>query len=280
MSQSRTTYKMSRGHTTVTSLEEYVDRYETVKLERRDGILQVTLHSDGGSLRWGATPQSEWIDAFAKIGEDADNRVVILTGVGPEFIGPVGTPATGPIRNPESWEEIRWEASAIIRNLLNIQVPMISAVNGPAYRHAELPLLSDIVLAAPEASFQDSGHFLSRTTPGDGMHTFMPLLMGTTRARYFLLTSQEITAEEAKEFGLVNEIVPRETLLPRAWELAEKLAEAPTLVLRHTRLLLTHHLRAKAHDLYELGLALEGHGSIARWIEENTDVRQDTAGQS
>jgi enoyl-CoA hydratase/carnithine racemase len=257
---------------TVTTLEQYVDHYETVQLERRDGILQVTFHSDGASLRWGPVAHREWTDVFARIGEDADNRVVIMTGVGPEFAGPEGIPSSGPIRHAEKWEQTRWEANALIHNLLNIQVPVISAVNGPAHRHAEVPLLSDIVLAAPEALFQDSGHFISHTTPGDGMHIFMPMLMGTTRARYFLFTGQKITAEEAKQYGLVNEIVPRETLLPRAWELAEKLAEAPTLVLRHTRLLLTQHLREQAHDLLELGLALEGHGSVARWIEENTDA--------
>ena len=59
------------------SLADYVDRYQTINLERRDGILQMTLHTDGGSLRWGALPVDELQDAFEAIGRDKENRVVI-----------------------------------------------------------------------------------------------------------------------------------------------------------------------------------------------------------
>ena len=76
-------------------------------------------------------------------------------------------------------------------NFLNIEVPVISAVNGPAWRHSELPLLADIVLAADTAQFQDSAHFTGGLVPGDGMHIVYPLLLGVNRARYFLLTGTD-----------------------------------------------------------------------------------------
>ncbi len=149
-------------------------------------------------------------------------------------------------------------------NLLNIEVPMISAVNGPALRHSELPLLCDIVLAAEEAEFQDSGHFSGGLIPGDGVHIVYPMLLGLNRARYFLLTGQIISAKEAKDYGLVAEVLPREKLLPRAWEIAERLVEYPTLHLRYSRILLTEHLRRRMQELLGYGLALEGLGVMER----------------
>lgn len=66
-----------------------------------------------------------------------------------------------------------------------------------------------------------------------------------------------------QELGLVNEVLPREQLLPRAWELAEQLAQRPRLVLRYSRVLLTQHVKRLLHDLLGYGLALEGMGVAA-----------------
>jgi enoyl-CoA hydratase/carnithine racemase len=143
-------------------------------------------------------------------------------------------------------------------SLLEINAVVISCVNGPAIRHPEIPLLADVVLAAPEASFQDSAHFANRMTPGDGVNFVLPLLLGFNRARYLMLTGQDITADRALDLGLVSEIHPRADLLSRAWELAEQFAGQNPLVLRYTRMLLTQELRKRAVDLLGFGLALEG----------------------
>jgi enoyl-CoA hydratase/carnithine racemase len=76
---------------------------------------------------------------------------------------------------------------------------MISAVNGPALRHSEIPLLCDIVLAAEEATFQDSAHYPNGMPRGDGVHILYPLLLGLNRGRYFLLTGQTLHARQAQE---------------------------------------------------------------------------------
>ena len=141
--------------------------------------------------------------------------------------------------------------------LLDIEVPVISAINGPAWRHSEIPLLCDIVLAADTAQFQDSAHFASDVVPGDGMHIVMPLLLGMNRGRYYLLTGQTLDAAEGCTLGLVAEVLPPEKLMARAWELAEDLARKPTLLLRYTRLLLTEYLRRQMHDLLGYGLGME-----------------------
>ena len=243
------------------TLNEYANKYESIKMERRDGILQMTFHTNGGSLQWGGGPHREFPQAYADVGSDPENRVVIMTGSGNEFSGPQGTAAGTPKRTPREWDRTYWEGKQLLTNLLNIEVPMISAVNGPALRHSEMPLLCDIVLASETAAFQDSGHFMSGLVPGDGVHIVYPMLLGVNRGRYFLLTGQSIGADEAKTLGLVNEVLPQADLLPRAWALAEQLAEKSDLVLRYTRVATTQYMKRIMQDLLGYGLALEGLGS-------------------
>src|SRR6201993_4679170 len=244
----------------MSSFEDYANKYSSARMERRDGILQVTLHTEGGSLRWGFLPHGELPEAFHDVGADRDNRVVILTGTGDEFSGPRATPGTSSFPARPGWERIdriHWEGRHLLMRLLEIEVPVISAINGPAWRHSEIPLLGDIVLAADTAQFQDSAHFASEVVPGDGMHIVYPLLLGMNRGRYFLLTGQTLDAAEALRLGLVAEVMPADKLLARAWAIAEDLAKKPTLALRYTRLLLTEALRRQMHDLLGYGLAME-----------------------
>src|SRR5579872_3337059 len=241
-------------------LEEYANKYQCARFERRDGILLMTLHTDGSSLRWGFGPHGDLPEAFHDVGADPENKVVILTGTGPEFSGPRANPGTSsfPSRPPvERIDRIHWEGRHLLMRLLEIEVPVISAINGPAWRHSEIPLLCDIVLAADTAQFQDSAHFNSDVVPGDGMHIVYPLLLGINRGRYFLLTGQTLDAAEALRLGLVAEVLPPDRVLPRAWELAEGLSRKPTLLSRYTRLLFTEYLRRQMHDLLGYGLAME-----------------------
>ena len=244
----------------MSKLEDYANKYQCARFERRDGILQMTLHTEGQSLRWGFGPHGELPEAFHDIGADRENKVVILTGTGTEFSGPRATPGTSsfPARpSIERIDRIHWEGRHLLMKLLEIEVPMISAINGPAWRHSEIPLLCDIVLAADTTQFQDSAHFPSDVVPGDGMHIVYPLLLGMNRGRYFLLTGQTLNAQKALELGLVAEVLPPDKLVARAWELAEDLARRPTLLLRYTRLLLTEALRRQMHDLLGYGLGME-----------------------
>ena len=243
------------------TLDEYASKYQSVRMERRDGILQITLHTNGDSLQWGGTPHEELPQVFHDIGSDPENRVVIMTGAGDAFTGPPGTRESRPRRSPNQWDKTYWEGKHLLMNLLDIEVPMISAINGPALRHSELPLLCDIVLASEEASFQDSGHFINGLIPGDGMHVIYPMLLGLNRGRYFLLTGQTIDAQKALDLGLVSEVLPKSELLPRAWTLAEQLAQQSPLVLRYSRVLLTQYVKRMMHELLGYGLALEGLGS-------------------
>ncbi len=244
-----------------TTFDSYKDRYTNIQFTRADGILEMRFHTEGGPLQWSLVAHNEFESAFLEVGRDRGNEVVIMTGTGAEFCGPAVEPGKHPNRNtmtPETYDPIFWESKQLLPHLLSIEAPIIAAINGPASRHGEIPLLSDIVLASDDTYFQDTAHFTGGMVPGDGMHIIMPLLMGFNRGRYFLFTGQKLAADEAKTIGLVSEVVPRDKLLDRARELAQQILQQPKLVRRYTRIALTEELRGRMHGLLAYGLALEG----------------------
>lgn len=255
--------------------EEYANKYANIRMARENGILEVVFHTDGGPLQWthigGA--HSECAEAFADIARDPENTVVIMTGTGDVFSETAAAEAPF-AADPATWDIIFRNGVQLTNSLLSIDALVISCINGPAHRHPEIALLADIVLAAEGATIQDEAHFINRVSPGDGMNVVMPLLMGYNRGRYFLLTGQTLSAREALDLGLVNEVMPREALPGRARELALQLNAQNPLVIRSTRRLFTHPLKRAMHDVLGYGLAMEGLG----YIDERAGSRDGRAG--
>ncbi len=240
------------------TFDDYREKYKSVRMTRDDGVLEVVLSTDGGSLVWGALPHRELPDAFADIASDRENRVVILTGAGDAFCAARDDSLSKTRDSPSGWDVIYWEGKRLLECLLAIEVPVIAAVNGPARYHAELAVLSDIVLASSTALFQDKPHFPSGVVPGDGVQFVWQQLLGLNRGRYFLLTGQEIDAFAAKNLGVVSEVLSPDELLPRARALAREFCTKSDLTLRYTRVALVQHLRRTVLQDLGYGLALEG----------------------
>jgi enoyl-CoA hydratase/carnithine racemase len=243
----------------MTTLEEYSQKYESVRMERRDGILQMTIHTDGDTVVWGPIPHDELPHAFADVGNDPENLCVILTGAGDAFIPGKDweTPREKLLTN-ENWYHVVKSGTRLVLNLVNMDCPVIAAVNGPCSVHSELAVVCDIVLASPNTVFQDAPHFWNGLVPGDGIAQIWQHVLGPNRGRYFLLTGQQLDAQEAFDLGVVNEIVRSDELLDRAWELAREIVKRSPLTLRYTKMVLMAEFRRLLMDQLPYGLVLEG----------------------
>ncbi|QTI69006.1 enoyl-CoA hydratase/isomerase family protein [Gordonia polyisoprenivorans] len=251
--------------------DEYADSFKTARLRRDDaGVLTVALHYRDGPLTWTAVAHREFPRLLTAIATDTANRVVILTGTGdafvrtPEGYGEVYT--SGRVK-PSDWDRGLGEATAMLTALLDLPIPVVAAINGPVTGHAELALMCDVVLCTPNTYFQDLAHIPGNLVPGDGVQVLWPLVLGPVRAKHFLLTGQQIGAEQALGLGIVGEVVPEDALADRATDLATQLTRVDPLVMRHTRRLLQRDIRRALDRDLEMGLSLEAFVSVSRFPE-------------
>jgi enoyl-CoA hydratase/carnithine racemase len=246
-------------------LEDYAEKYRSALLTRSDGVLEVTLHTDGQPLVWGEIPHRELPSLWTDIAEDSENDVMILSGTGDRFCTKMDMASWIPsgITTATGWDKIHHEGTRLLQRFLEIEIPVISAINGPATIHPELPVLGDIVIASSDAVLQDAAHYRRGGVPGDGSHVVWPYLLGLNRARYFLMMAQELSAAEAQELGVVNEVVEPSHVLDRAREIAAGLRQLPDLTRRYTRAALLAPLRKRLLEELSYGLILEGAAVVA-----------------
>jgi enoyl-CoA hydratase/carnithine racemase len=242
----------------LSKFDTYRGSYPHAALSRSpEGVLEVVLHSDGDTLTFDGYVHEEFVDLFHQIGEDAENRIVILTGAGQAFIDNISTEGFD-FFTPSGYDKIYREGKKVLANILDISAPIIAALNGPATIHSEYVLLADIVIATPDTIFQDKPHLSFGLAPGDGIHSLWPEVIGPIRGRTFVLTQQIIEADEAKALGVVSELVPRERLMQRAREIAAQLAKLPPLTTSYARVAMMQKFRRLVDETVSYGLALEG----------------------
>lgn len=249
-------------------LEEYREKYAPYfKLERRNGILQAQMHTNDGPVIYGLAIHNAWSQLWIDVGNDPDNEVLIFSGTGDKWIAgfdPAFSAQSLHQMPPDAfYDQIYTDATKLLEAFIfNIDIPTIACINGPGL-HTEFALLCDITLCAEHAELFDP-HFRFHLVPGDGQGLTFQELMGLKRAAYYLYTSDKITAPLAKEMGLVNEVLPLDRLLPRAWEIAEKVMEKPRAVRRFTSAVLRRQWKRRlvqdlgfhiAHELLGMYLA-------------------------
>ena len=220
-----------------THLEDYADKWaDLVKLRREDGILEVKFHWDDGPWRWNEAAHTSLAPLFHDLSYDDDTECIIITGTGDVFLSEF---------DPESHEkqdehgfdaEISygqwWKAQVRMpAALMDIPVPVIGAINGPAIIHPEVVLLSDIVIASDNFYMSDR-HYAIGVVPSDGGNILYRELLGANRARQFLYMGQRIDAAEALRLGIVSEVTSRGALLDRAWAIARDVVMQPAPIQR------------------------------------------------
>ena len=235
--------------------EDYRERFKDhCRLERRaDGVLLAQAHTMGGSIQLSVENHRALGQLLKTIGADPENEVLILTGTGEHFmmaIDPDGF--TLERENLQHWayeyayKDGRTNVSSLVNDL---EIPTIGVLNGSG-GHAEICLMCDITLCAEEAMIFDP-HFNMGSVPGDGIHSCLQELLGVKRAAYALITGQRIDAKLALEYGMVNEVLPRDQLLNRAWKLADHIMSQPRVTRRLTTQIIRRPWKRRiADDLY------------------------------
>jgi enoyl-CoA hydratase len=236
---------------------DYAD-YQHLVFERRPhGVVLITinrpevLNATNDRLHWELTQVWLTLDA------DPQARVAVVTGAGRAFsaggdLDMVEQNATDPRRLARTVRE----ASDIVYNMINLDKPIVSAVNGVAVGAGlVVALLADISIMSESARITD-GHTKLGVVAGDHAAILWPLLCGMAKAKYYLLTSDFIDGREAERIGLVSRCVPAEQLLPAALEVAERLALGSQQAIRWTKRSLNNWLRM-AGPIFDQSIALE-----------------------
>ena len=184
---------------------EYKDRLRQLPLRAGARHPVIRQHNRGPSGTEGARRD---VDA-SRTSRRREIKVLIHTGTGENYNADWGAPPTStPMylamegqKGLEKLDEKAWYGRMLIENVLAVEVPMISAVNGPCNIHSEVPLLGDIVLASEDAYFQDLAHFPRGIVPGDGQHVIWPG-GGTQPGRgYMLLTGMKLGGAAGSRVG-------------------------------------------------------------------------------
>jgi len=252
------------GSTMPENKSAYFTAYRSLKLDRDTrGVLVATFHSNGGPLNFTAPDHTDFVEAFYRISQDRENKIVILTGAAGEFIPAIDFSSFGNVADPAVWSQVHDEGVQILENLTNIRVPVIAAIEGRAHVHSEYALLADVIVAAEGATFNDLPHFAGGIVPGDGIFTAWSYRAGAGRAGAFLLNPQPLTARAAHEWGVVAEVVPNGKALSRAWELAALYLKAPEVTRRNTRVHFIQPLKERIIREVGYGLSVEGASAAA-----------------
>jgi len=246
------------------SQPSYFSKYRNIRFERgEDGILVMSLHNDGRPLTFTAQDHESFVDAFYDVARDRGNKVVILTGAGGDFMPSIDFNSFGNVSDPDVWSKVHDEGTQILENIANIRVPMIWALEGKAHVHAEYGLLANIIVAGEDATFNDLPHFAGGIIPGDGVFTLWSYVVGPGRAQAMLLDPQPMSARQAKDLGVVAEMVPRGRALARAKEIATNLLAKPEVTRRNTRIHFVQPIKERLVREVGYGLALEGASAAA-----------------
>jgi enoyl-CoA hydratase/carnithine racemase len=256
--------KQSKESAMQTHQADYFTAYRYLKLSRdAEGVLIAEFHTDGGLFIMTSQSHTEFVDAFARIGQDRANKIVIMTGAGGNFISDVDWSSFGDVTDPGVWSRVHDEGAQVLENIANIRVPVIAAIEGRAHIHSDYALLANVIVAAEGATFEDVGHFAVGVTPGDGIFTTWSYRAGAGRAEAFLLNPEPLPARTAYDWGVVAEVVPNGKAVARARELADLYLRAPEVTRRNTRIHFIQPLKDRIVREVGYGLSLEGASSAA-----------------
>lgn len=229
--------------------------YESLLFERKeDGVLLVTLNRPHALNAMTYAMHTEIARLWGEVARDEATKVVVVTGAGRGFS------AGNDLKQPDPDEvramQVMREGAEIVYGMVNLEKPIISAINGPAVGAGlAVALMADVSIAAEDAKLID-GHTRVGVVAGDHACMSWPLLCSMAKAKYYLLTCEPLSGAEADRIGLVTMAVAREQVLERALEVAARLARGSQQAIRWTKRALNQWY-LQAGPIFELSSALE-----------------------
>src|SRR6267378_5042866 len=246
--------------------------YQHLLFERKDdGILLITinrpevLNATNNRLHWELS--HVWLD----IADDDETNVIVMTGAGRAFsaggdLAMIENMTANAGNIAKAWKE----AGDIVYNMINLDKPIITAINGVAVGAGlAVAFMADISIASESMRITD-GHLRLGVAAGDHAVIIWPLLCGMAKAKYYLLTSDFIDGREAERIGLVSLCVPADQVLPKALEVGDRVARGAQQAIRWTKRSLNNWLR-QAGPIFDQSIALE----MLTFMDE--DVREGLA---
>lgn len=250
--------------------------YQALKFARpRPRILEVILSKPGRLNALDEAGHRELADIWRDIDKDPDTAVVLLRGEGGVFSA--GGDFEMIERMADDWavrSRVWKEASDLVYNVINCSKIVITAIEGPCVGAGlAAAMVSDITIAGRRARIID-GHTRLGVAAGDHAAIVWPLLCGMAKAKYYLLTCEALTGEEAERIGLISKVVDDDKVVETALQVAERLADGPQAALRWTKHALNNWLRL-AGPTFDASLALEFLGFSGPELKEGVTALKE-----
>ena len=250
---------------------DYADRHPSFAYDRpADGVLRITMNAPGLNAV-GIDAHRDIGDVWLTIDRDPEVQVAILQGAGRGFsAGGSFDLIEGMIEDYAVRTRVMREARDLVWNVINCSKPIVSAMHGPAVGAGLVAgVLADVSIVGRNARIID-GHTRLGVAAGDHAAVCWPLLVGMAKAKYYLMTCQPMTGEEAERIGLVSLCVDDDEVHDKALEVADQIMAVSPSAVRWTKHTLNHWYRA-AGPAFDASLALEFYGF------SGPDVREGVA---
>ena len=244
---------MSVGHESIDA-----SNYRALRFERQGDVLIITIDHPSNKLNAvDDVLHTDLTRLFADLKRESRARAAVITGAGRMFSAGGDFDWFPTLSNLEALEHLRRDAKQMIWDLLDVPIPIVAAVNGPAVGlGASLALLCDTIYMAESAHIADP-HVMVGIVAGDGGAEIWPLAVGPARAKQYLMTGDPVPAAEAERIGLVNAVVPDAELLETAIAFATRLAAGAPLAIQYTKLAVNKQIKDALNIAFDTSTALE-----------------------
>ena len=235
------------------------ENYQTMTVERRDhGIAILTLNRPERLNAVNGTMHAELARFATDFANDRALRALVITGAGRAFCAGGDFSPDDPVGNNPEGPDMWAEARQIVDRMLECEKPIISAVNGYAMGlGATVALLCDVVITCSNSVLADT-HVNMGIGAGDGGQLIWPHLIGVNRAKYYLMTGDQVRVEEAVEMGLASFYVEdADALMPKALAIAEQLAAGAPQAIAASKAAVNAYLRSISSTVMPIGLRYE-----------------------